>query len=139
MVCLPCGQGVDLHGAHERWTIASGMLVSFWTRRIGGSNLQSRLVDSISNLLSEQLGFFNSNFRVRVMSKKRANCRGDDRIHLVRIYHSAAPKNVNCLIGSAAASPGKRSGHRKPKNERMAATTTTGESGRSSQESFWFG
>ena len=57
-------------GARERWTIASGILVSFWTRRIGGSNLQSRFVDSISNLLSEQLGFFNSNFRVSVDVQK---------------------------------------------------------------------
>ena len=85
-------------GARERWTIASGILVSFWTRRIGGSNLQSRFVDSISNLLSEQLGFFNSNFRVWVMFKKRANCRGDDRIHLVRINHFTALEHADCFI-----------------------------------------
>jgi hypothetical protein len=90
-------------GARERWTIASGILVSLWTRRIGGSNLQSRLVESISNLLSEQLGFFNSNFGVWMMSKKRANGRGDDRIHLVRISHFTALENASCFGGSAAA------------------------------------
>jgi hypothetical protein len=114
---------VSKSGAHGRWTIASSRLVSR-TRRIGGSNLQSRPVESLRNLLREQLGFFNSNFRVWVMCKKRANRRGDDCIHLVRINHFTALENANCFIGSAAASPEEQSGHRKPKNERMAATTT---------------
>jgi hypothetical protein len=33
-----------------------------------------------------------------VMSKKRANCRGDDRIHLVRINHFTALEHADCFI-----------------------------------------
>jgi hypothetical protein len=68
-------------------TIATSILVS--CTRIGGGNLQSCLVESLRNLLCEKLGFFNSNFRVRVICKKPANRRGDDCIHLVRINHYA--------------------------------------------------
>jgi hypothetical protein len=58
----------DYQDKPER-SVATSILVSC-TRRIGGGNLQSCLVESLRNPLREQLGFFNSNFRVGVMCKK---------------------------------------------------------------------
>jgi hypothetical protein len=65
---------------------------------------RSGLVESIRNLLREQLGFFNSYFRVWMLCEKLTNGRADDRIHLVRINHVRHSKMG--FIGRAPRSTG---------------------------------
>lgn len=59
---------------------------------IDGSNLQPSLVQRFSDLLGQQLGFFGCDLDVRMSLEERANRRGDDGIHLVRIIHSLHAK-----------------------------------------------
>lgn len=84
---------------------------------IDGSNLQPSLVQRFSDLLGQQLGFFGSDLDVRMSLEERANRRGDDGIHLVRIIHFLHAKLRMTSPDRRCVSLQDRDGHRKPKTK----------------------